>query len=207
MSRPPLAGVSRRTRELAPADAPTGDALLRSPGPVVVKRLAADWPLVRAGMQGAAAAADYLANFDAGRPVVAYLGAAGGGGRYFYDADLTGFNFTRERAPLGGHLRRLVAQADDPDAPFLYVGSTDLQAFLPGFAGENPPPVAAGLLAAHPPLASLWVGNRTVAPAHWDMSNNIAVCAVGRRRFTLFPPDQAANLYPGPLEPTPGGRW
>ena len=34
---------------------------------------------------------------------------------------------------------------------------------------------------------------------------NVGIVVAGRRRFTLFPPDELKNLYVGPLELTPAG--
>ena len=55
-------------------------------------------------------------------------------------------------------------------------------------------------------LVSLWLGNRTRIAAHYDLPDNFAVVAAGRRRFTLFAPEQIHNLYVGPLDPTPAGQ-
>ena len=38
------------------------------------------------------------------------------------------------------------------------------------------------------------------------MSSNVACVVAGRRRFTVFPPDQFANLYVGPLDHTMAGQ-
>jgi hypothetical protein len=195
----------RRLSGFAP-DAIPFDELIEAQEPVVMEGLARDWPLVASGRKGPAAAADYLKRSAGDRPVTAFTGPPEIGGRFHYNADLTGLNFTAERMPLTHFLDTVLAHLDDPAPPSFYAGSTDLDIYLPGLREENDLRLDHPAFSAQPPLASIWIGNRTIAAAHHDMSNNLACCMVGRRRFTLFPPEQGANLYPGPLEPTPAGQ-
>jgi len=200
--------VKRRTRIVAaPEDGVLPlEALLAAQEPVIFRGLAADWALTRAGQGGARDAIAYLKRFDAGRPVVGYTAGPEIRGRYFYREDLQTLNFEAQRVSLSAYLDVIAAHLGATDAPSFYVGSTDLDAYLPGLRAENalawPVPAAE----ADPPTVSIWLGNRTTAATHYDTSNNLACCLVGRRRFTLFPPEQIDNLYPGPLEPTPGGQ-
>lgn len=51
------------------------------------------------------------------------------------------------------------------------------------------------------PLRSInmWMGNspkKITTPLHHDFNDNLYVVAEGRKRFTIFPPQQAENLYP-----------
>ena len=181
------------------------DVLIERQTPLVIEGAARDWPLVGAGREGPLAAIAYLSRFYGGRPGVVYVGEPSIGGRFFYDATATGMNFTAERAPLDAVMQRMAETLEKVDAPALYAGSTDAEQFFPGLRADNPLPMAERSAAARA-LVSVWIGTRTIAATHYDMSNNLAVCAVGRRRFTLFPPSQAANLYAGPLEPTPAGQ-
>jgi len=151
--------------------------------PAILKGVAADWPLVRKGLEGARAAIDYLASFDAGQPVVGYTGAPEIGGRFFYNDDLTRLNFEAKRVPFGEFLGRIAEHIGDPDAPSFYIGSTDLSLFLPGLGGDNGLPADLAPFADHKRMAGIWIGNRTVASTHYDFSNNIACSLVGRRRF------------------------
>ena len=203
-----MSGVTTKVRTItgiAP-DAIPFDELMAGQDPVLMKGVVRDWPLVQAGLQSPKAAADYLKAFYQGRPVTLFVAPPELNGRFFYNDDVTGFNYEAGRTSLGDTLDNILAQMDKPDAPSFYIGSTDLDLFLPGLRGDNDLVLNHPMFAANPPLVSIWIGNRTTATAHYDMSHNMACVMVGHRRFTLFPPDQVANLYPGPLEPTPGGQ-
>lgn len=194
-----LAGLPRVPEVAVAADGL--DAMLAgADAPFVVRGVAADWPLVQAGLASADAARALLAADARDRPFPASIGAAGGDGRFFYDAGM-GMNFRMVNAALPELLDAMAQAVDAPDAPAIYLSSIDIGHYFHGLGDAN------RLALGHrQPLASIWIGTRTCIAAHNDVPANVAVCAVGRRRFTLFPPDQFANLYLGPLENTPAGR-
>ncbi len=174
--------------------------------PVVLKGVVSHWPMVAAGKQSPDAAMAYLKRFYGGSPVVGFTGPPEIRGRFSYNAEMTGLNFTAARVQLDAFLDHIATDIGQTAAPSYYIGSTDVDQFLPGLRAENGLPLDEPMFQANPPIVSAWIGNRTTAAAHFDYSNNIACNLVGKRRFTLFPPDQIVNLYPGPLEPTPGGQ-
>lgn len=177
------------------------EALLTSTTPVVIRGLVAHWPLVQASQRSVAEADAYLRGFYNGRPVHRMSAEAQHNGRFFYNEDLSGFNFTRANQPLTQVLDDLLSFQHDSDSPSCYVGSTAVDSILPGFRAQND---LAEL--SHAPLVSIWIGNQSRIAAHYDAPDNLACVAAGKRRFTLFPPEQLENLYVGPLDFTPAGQ-
>lgn len=169
--------------------------------PLLLKGLVAGWPAVAACRPSLAAAASYLSGFWIDQPVTVYVGDAGIEGRFFYNEDFTGFNFRSGKARLGQVLQKLGEDERSGVGSAIYVGSTPVDRWLPGFRAQNdislPFPDA---------LPSFWLGGRTRVSAHFDFPDNVACVVAGRRRFTLFPPDQVGNLYVGPLDRTPSGQ-
>ena len=175
--------------------------VIESGEPVRLAGLVSGWPAVRECGASAASAARYLSRFWSDAPVTAYVGDASIDGRFFYNPEFTGFNFQSARATLPQILQKLAEPERDDRLATIYVGSTPVDEWLPGFRAQNDVS-----LPADDALASFWLGNRTRISAHYDFPDNLACVVCGERRFTLFPPDQVGNLYVGPLDRTPSGQ-
>ncbi|GEM_PF-9436 len=175
--------------------------VLTSSEPLVLKALVADWPLTKLGQESSQKASDYLLQFYKETPVNVALGDPSTQGRVFYNSDCTGFNYKSLRVNMKILLNKLQEHSEESSPPTIYMASTMIDRWLPGFRKENDL-----LFDSIDPLASIWIGNRTRIAAHYDLPDNIACSTVGRRRFTLFPPEQMDNLYPGPIDLAPGGQ-
>lgn len=176
-------------------------AILDSIEPLILKGFGSEWPMVKAGESSSANALRYLEKFYSGIPITTCYGEPDTRGRVFYNPDMTGFNFISKRQPLQAFIQEFLTHCGNPNPPTLYIPSTDITRWFPDLDKEN-----SAQIDELDPIKLIWVGNRTRIAAHYDFPKNIACCIAGRRRFTLFPPAQVKNLYPGPLEFAPGGQ-
>lgn len=172
--------------------------------PAVLKGLVSSWPITRAAAQSPEALLDYVRARDPGHPIRIMVGRPEIKGVYFYRDDMQGLNFEYQEHPLHAVLASILACRTRSDAPAIYTGGKAAERFFPQIGQEN----GLGMLAQMGKQASpyVWVGNAVTAATHYDGTEGINCMVIGRKRFTLFPPDQLTNLYVGPLDLAPGGQ-
>ena len=169
--------------------------------PFVIRGLVRHWPLCAAALESVDALAAYLEGFHNHKPVSLMLGAPDIEGRLFYSEGFRRLNFQTRTVAFAEAFRAILANAGRDDPPTLYMGSAAEPLHWPGLARANPLPLLDSDI-----LPNLWMGSRAVVGPHNDHPDNIACVIAGRRRFRLFPPEQFANLYVGPMELNPAGR-
>jgi len=175
--------------------------VFESDKPLLLKGLCRDWPAVQRCNGTIEEAYLYINSFWTGEPVTVYATEEDIDGRFFYNDDFTGFNFRSGQAPLNQVFQKLDETAKAGDRQSIYVGSTAVDRWLPGFRRDNDISIP-----VEHALVNFWMGNQTRVSAHFDFPDNVACVVAGRRRFTLFPPEQVGNLYIGPVDRTPSGQ-
>jgi len=200
-SAPPTSAAAAAIAECAGIDRARFVAEIVAAGkPVVLRGLVAAWPAVACGRESPAAICRYLVERDNGTPVDAILLHPREKGRIFYNAAMDGFNFARTRRPLSAVIEQIARYSAFDEPPSVAAQSALLRDCLPRFLDEQRMPLLDATVEPR-----IWVGNAITVPAHFDDSDNIACVVAGRRRFTLFPPEQIGNLYIGPLDFAPTG--
>ena len=170
--------------------------------PAVLRGLLAGWPAVQAStsLETFAVFLRARATTEAGEMWVAEPSHLG---RFTFTEALDGVTFERKSATIGQMLDLLSRLQNDPAPWSLYAGALRIDRHLPDFERDH---VMSLLDPARERLVSLWLGNRSKTAAHWDLPQNLACVVAGHRRFTLFPIEQVANLYVGPLDRTLAGQ-
>mgnify|MGYP006075369189 FL=1 len=182
------------------------DQLFSQNQPVILKGLVKDWPLVKLGQQSAAKVMAELELHYSKKPMLVYKGAPDIQARFGYNKSYTGFNFEAKKSTIPEVFDSIRSQLTQDVHDYLYVNSLRFDEGFPKLNQTHQLAFDHNEFEQNQPVSKIWLGTESVAAAHFDQPKNIACCLVGKRRFTLFPPNQIGNLYPGPLNPTPGGQ-
>lgn len=169
--------------------------------PAVLKGTFEHWPLLKKSRQSLGDLLAYLLEYDAGSAVEVFVTPAEEKGKLFYNNDYRSFNFSKFTISFEECLTRICMCLAESSPPSIYMGSTPAEKCLPGLMANN-----GCALLSQDVKPRLWIGNESIVQPHFDVSDNIAVVVSGRRRFTLFPPEQIDNLYIGPMDITPAGQ-
>ncbi|MDB5678495.1 cupin-like domain-containing protein [Sphingomonas bacterium] len=188
----------RAIAECSPPDEAAFALIRQAAEPVVMRGLVADWPIVEAARAGTFA--EWLSARASNDQVPMIRAAAAEHGRLHYAPALDRPNFDREPVTIAGFLADAARQADLFAPDTLAIQALPAAQVVPDFARSHPMPLLPDDVEPR-----FWLGTPAVVATHHDTVENIACIAAGRRRFTLFPPEQVANLYMGPFHLTPAG--
>ena len=168
--------------------------------PALLRGIGENWPLVRRFRQSPQSLVEYLIGMDTGELVTTSIAPAEAEGRLVYKEGVKELNHAHSPERLPNVLKGLLKLADNPHPPGVWIGGLSARHQLPQLEREN----HTDFVPAGTP-ANLWIGNAVTVPPHFDAGDNLGFVIAGRRRFTLFPPEQVANLYIGPFDVTPSG--
>ena len=172
--------------------------ILKSNHPVVIRGIVSDWPIVKKSSDSIEKINEYLLYFYESDRIIAFASKPEAGNKFTYCQNNNQMSFEQLESTLDLVLDTINQSQNLSNPATIYMGSTTLDYVLPGLDNDNN-----FFIGDVNPLKSIWVGNRTIVPPHFDVPDNIAFVCAGTRKFTLFPPSQLENMYIGPLELTP----
>lgn len=176
------------------------ETIVQKHEPAVLRSFVGDWPAVSECRASAESTCRYLGEIGNGSPVYTIAAPPEAGGRFFYSEDLRSVNFKRGQIPLDQVLGQLMASSEDSNGHSIAVQALSIRESMPAFETTNTVDVIDERVAP-----TMWIGNRGKVAPHYDVHRNLACVVAGRRHFILFPPEQIANLYLGPVLNAPGG--
>ncbi len=174
--------------------------ILPTEEPAILRGLVSDWPLVEKSQQGDEAVVDYIKSYAGDRGAYTIVGQPDIHGAFSYSDDFSGVNFKSVHAELGPTLDQILQMRSQASPHAIAIQAAEVDEVLPGMrAGHQMSLLPASV------APTMWISNQALVAPHYDADLNIAAVVAGRRRFTLFPPNQVANLYVGPMLNSPGG--